>query len=195
MCSKCAFPFGCCVILACLIATACQNRGGVIEQVDDETGLTIVTNPEPMAFARADSRLSRSARDYVFVGPVEVSDHGVRQYYLWVAVASTIDRVYLQEAMITPDIIYIDLADQPMAFRLEPWGKRLPELADTQVYEPAVKPAAVLAGRITLDQLLLLAHEDLTSLKIAEQSQPGREYFLWKEGPPWPEFARYGDSR
>lgn len=192
---NCAFLRSSCIVLACLFASACQSSGGVIERRDEVTGLSIVTNPRPMTFARAENRLSRSARDYVFLGPVEIGEHGVSEYFLWVALASTIDRAYLHETTASADIIYIDLDGEPLAFELEPWAERLPGLSGLRIYAPAVKPAAVLAARITRDQLVLLARENIGNIRIAQGGQPSREYSLWNASRPWPEFARYADAR
>jgi hypothetical protein len=169
----------------------CESRGGVVERFDDTSGLTIVTEPRPLAFARTESRLSRSARDYVYLGPVEVNERGTLQYYLWVGVASTIDRSYAEEGIATPDRLFVDVDGAPVEFELGPWPERVPRLGQLRAYNPAVTPFAVLAARVTLDQLALLSRESLGRVRIAKAGGPTTEYFLWRESPPWPAFARY----
>ncbi len=69
--------------------------GGRLEQLDEQSGATIVRGPAVLVYARTEPRYSRSARDYVYLGPVETNRQGVREYFLWVGVATTIDRGFI----------------------------------------------------------------------------------------------------
>ena len=172
---------------------ACSGRGGVIERLDRDSGLTYVTDPSsPLAFARTEARFSRSARDYVYLGPVEINERGTRQYYLWVGIGSTIDRAFFEVSRTTPDRLFLELEGGPTEFELRPWDELVPRLDGAAVYKPAVEPQVVLGARITLDQLALLARESIPSVRVTIDAQPTTEYALWDAGAsPWPVFAGY----
>jgi hypothetical protein len=164
-------------VFACIAALGCQSNGGAIERLDSATGLTIVTERAPTAFARTETRFSRSARDYVYLGPVELNERGSREYFLWVGVGSTIDRNYLAAEATIPDLLYVDLDGEPMEFELVPWD------------EPAVAPVRGLAARVTLDQIKRISRGRPDSIRIARQGESTIEYFLWSEFTPWQSFA------
>jgi hypothetical protein len=184
-------------LVASLGLVACGGSGSVIERLDRNSGLTYVTDPSsPIAFARTEARFSRSARDYVYLGPVEINERGTRQYYLWVGIASTIDRSFLEISRTTPDRLYLALEGGPVEFELTAWDELLPPLAGAAVYKPAVAPQVVLGARITADQLALLARETIPSVRVTIDEQPTTEYPLWDEDAvPWPAFAAYAGDR
>ena len=176
-----------------MLVAGCQANGGIVERLDSSSGLTVVTERQPVAFARTESRLSRSARDYVYLGPVEINERGTREYLLWVGIASTIDREYLSATASQPDRLYLMVDGAPVEFELEPWGDRVPLLAELRIYDPAVAPQRVLAGRITRNQLALLAEADIASLRVATDDGPTIEYLFWGQDEHWPAFSSYSD--
>jgi len=178
-------------VLALVATAACQSGGGALERLDSATGLTIVTERAPAAFARTETRLSRSARDYVYLGPVEINERGAREYLLWVGIASTIDRNYLAAETTIPDLLYIDLEGEPMEFELEPWDQRVSALAGRVIYEPAVAPARSLAARVTLDQIRRISRGQPQRIRIAKQDASTIEYVLWADFSPWQAFAGF----
>jgi hypothetical protein len=178
-------------LVVCIAVSACQGGGGTVERLDSQSGLTIVTDREPVAFARTETRFSRSARDYVYLGPVELNERGAREYYLWVGIASTIDRNYLAAEATIPDLLYLNLAGEPMEFELTPWDERISQLARRTIYEPAVAPTVVLAARVTLDQLMRIAEAKPESIRIAGRDAPTMEYLLWNETSRWTAFASF----
>jgi hypothetical protein len=180
-------------LLVGLLPAACQSGGGVVERLDRDSGLTIVTDPEWLVFARTEGRYSRSARDYVYLAPMEINERGARQYYLWVGIASTIDRPFLEASIMTPDTLFLELAGAPVEFELKPWDEALPPLSAFEAYDAPVTPTIVLVARITVDQLLLLAGQELPGIRVAARDAPSTEYVLWEQRSPWTTFANYID--
>jgi hypothetical protein len=174
-----------------MAVAGCLSSGGTVERLDSQSGLTIVTDREPVAFARTDNRFSRSARDYLYIGPVELNERGAREYYLWVGVASTIDRNYLAGETTIPDFLYLDVAGAPMEFELKLWDERVSQLARRTIYESAVAPAVVLAARVTLDQLMLISEAKPESLRVAMRNATAIEYILWSDASRWATFAGF----
>lgn len=172
---------------ALVVAGGCQS-GGIVERLDRDTGLTLVTDPKLKVFARTETRLSRSARDYIYLGPVEVNERGRRSYYLWVGVASTIDRSFLSGESSMPEVLYVDLQGAPMEFELAPWGDRVRGLSADSLYDSAVTPEEVFAARVTLDQLSLIADGAPERIRVGKAQQPSIEYFVWGGHVEWPGF-------
>ena len=174
-------------ILAALAGCGSQTRI-VRERLDEPSGTTVRAGAEPMVFARTQPQYSRSGRDYLYLGPVETNRQGVREYYVWVGVATTLDRGYLVPPGAEPERVFVEVAGEPMELVLRPWSEREPRLRDARVYGTPVRLGAELAARVTLDQLLKLASEPLQSVRVVDRDGATREYYRWQEGSDWPAF-------
>lgn len=180
----------------CTLLVACQGTGGVVESLDGQTGLTVVTDAEAAVFARTRPQISRSARDYLYLGPVEVNEHGVREYFLWLALASTIDDAFTGARFTEPGQLIVEVEGEPMEFELQPWDRRLPRLAGRRLYDSVVAPESVLAARVTLDQITRLAGSEISSVRITFDRATSAEYWRWQENKVgWSEFSRYAGNR
>ena len=171
------------------LLAACGSSTRVVrERLDEASGITVRAGGEPMVFARTEVQYSRSGRDYLYFGPVETNRQGVREYYLWVGVATTIDRGYLAPPGELPEQVFVVVAGEPMDLAVKPWREREPGLRDRRVYGTPVKLRAELAARITLDQLRRLASEPLQSVRVVDHDGNERVYYRWHEGSDWPTF-------
>lgn len=176
--------------LSLVFASGCQSSGSIIERLDAPSGLTIVTDPALAVYARTEPRFSRSARDYIYLGPVEVNERGRREYFLWVGIGSTIDRDFLASESSIPDILYLDLRGAPVEFELTPWDQRLPRLAGRRIYDPAVTLGRIMAARVTRDQIALVSEGRPERVRVAHTDEPTIEYFLWGDQVEWTTFLR-----
>jgi hypothetical protein len=168
---------------------ACASETRVVrERLDEASGITVRAGGAPLVFARTETRYSRSGRDYLYFGPVETNRQGVREYYVWVGVATTLDRGYLVPPESEPERVFIEVAGEPMELALRPWRERQPGLRDARVYGTPVRLGAELAARVTLDQLLKLVSEPLHSVRVVDRDGATRAYYLWHEGSDWPAF-------
>ena len=177
------------LLALCLLVAACHAGGGVREALDTRTGVTWAADRAPMVFARTEARYSRSARDYVYVGPVEVNRQGTRDYYLWVGIATTLDRGYLAPAVDLPEKLYIDIGDEVLEFALQPWRLVVPIEGFEAAYPTAVALRALFAARVTSSQIELLARERPRAARVAGAGSQSREYLLWDEGSAWQGFV------
>lgn len=175
-------------MLSVLLA-ACHSTGGIRERLDARTGLTWTSDTAPVVYARTEARYSRSARDYLYIGPVEVNRQGARDYYLWVGIATTLDRGYLAPAMNAPDRLYVELGGELMEFPLQPWSTLTPLQADAAVYPTPVDVEAELGARVTASQIARLAAELPPVVRTSVPDSPTREYQRWDEELVWPGFA------
>lgn len=162
----------------------------VNERIDRSTGMTVLTANAPMVFARTESQYSRSARDYLYLGPMETNRQGTRDYYLWVGVATTLDRGYLAPNSEVPDVIFVDVQGELMEFKLRPLSELVPNLKLTLLYSTAVNVHSQLAARVTLHQLSLLSMETLESLLVGGPGTNTRLYRRWQDEQSWGGFFR-----
>ena len=176
------------VAAAFSVTAACQSTGNTYERFDERSGTTWVVGDAPLVFARTEPRYSRSARDYVYLGPVEVNRRGTREQFLWVGVATTLDRGFLAPEISDPDRIVVMVGGEPVELLLEPWSRRVPALEAIAVYEPSVRPRLQLAARTTRDQLSMLLGEGVDSLRIGAADSGMREFFRWNRDAAGSEF-------
>lgn len=165
---------------------ACAGGGGrVREQLDTTTGVTVTSDAEPIVYAKAEARYSRSARDYVYLGPVETNRQGVREYYLWVGIGTTLDRGFLAASLELPDALYGRIDGEFMEFPLRSWEALLPSSRRTAVYETGVRLQTQLAARVTLYQLQLLARAAPASIRLGTGGTTTQPYTRWDDADPW----------
>jgi hypothetical protein len=173
---------------AAIVVAACGGHRA-LSVLDESTGVTLVRGRAPLVFARTEPRYSRSGRDYVYLGPVETNRQGVREYYLWVGVGSTIDRGFLAPEAETPETLYLDLRGEPIELPLKPWREVVALGGRRSIYDVAVPLRAELAARVTLQQLTLLDTEPITSIRVAAGgSGIPRTYPRWDQGGGFADF-------
>jgi hypothetical protein len=73
-------------VLTTLLASCASlpNDAPVVEQLDDQTGLTIARLGKPLELYRENFR-KETAGKFAFMGPFETNQQGKRELYLWVA--------------------------------------------------------------------------------------------------------------
>lgn len=170
-------------------AAACQMGGSRTELLDSRTGTTVSVANSVMSYARTESRYSRAARDYVYLAPLETNRQGLREYFLWVGVATTLDRGFLAPTTELPDRLIATLQDEPIEFRLEPWT------ADVSAYSPPVELTAEFVARVTLDQLDMIARAQPESVLVGSRSGEARTYTRWDPSTPvWRDFDPLGSA-
>jgi hypothetical protein len=170
--------------------TACSGSAPVLERLDERAGLTLARAREPLVFARTEPRYSRSARDYLYVGPIETNRQGVREYFLWVGVATTLDRGFIAPATDLPTSLYVTVDDEPMELPLQPFGELVRRTTDAAIYATVVPLSGELAARVTLQQLELLDAAGLASVAVsASVGGPLRSYTRWDRGGNFGDFV------
>jgi hypothetical protein len=178
---------------AVLQLTGCQGTVGqlVPERFDENTGITYWSASRPMVFARQAGQYSRSARDYAYVGPVETNRQGIREYYLWVGVGSTLDRDYLALSREVPNALFIVTKGELMELKLMPWASGMPGLDAGHAYDTRVGLDSELVARVTRDQLELLAGEPTNTLLFGRDDGRPDRYELWRSSGAWDDFLQH----
>jgi hypothetical protein len=169
-----------CILLVAAAALAACAGGGRLQQLDEKSGATIVRGPDVLVYARTEPRYSRSARDYVYLGPVETNRQGVREYYLWVGVATTIDRGFIAPEAQRPRTLYLEVGGEPMELPLKSWRDLVPTGLKGSMYPTTVPVREELAARVTLQQLVLIGGAAPASVDLAgDEDNVARNFTRW----------------
>ncbi len=159
--------------------SACSTPSSLVhETLDPVTGVTVLRATAPVVLYHDNSGYAAHARDYVYLGPVEVNRMGSYSYYLWLGIWSTIryeDRQSEQRDGFESVILFVDGEPLPLEFA----GWTLDAIGVTEpVYVKPVASAADAYYRVTMDQIRLIAEADVIQLH-AGTAKP-RTYALWE---------------
>ena len=169
-------------LLTAAVAACSGSGGALVETLDERAGMMIVRSREPLVFARTEPRYSRSARDYLYLGPLATNRQGVREHYLWVGVATTLDRGFIAPAADAPRMLYVTVGGEPMELPLRPIGEVVRSTGDRPLYSTTVPLRAELAARVTLQQLELIDAERPASVAVQVDGESApRAYTRWDD--------------
>jgi hypothetical protein len=179
-------------ILLSAALVACQGLGGgatLVEGLDQATGVTFRTEPQAVVYASTESQYSRSGRDYLYLGPVQINRQGRYEYLLWVGAATTLDRGYLAPAPVLPVRIFVDLPDDLMVLELKAWRERMPN-AGRAPYAPRVALIDALGASVTRSQLAVLNEAAPETIRAIDAEGRARIYERWPNAKAalWPVF-------
>ena len=168
-------------VIAASFLAACGSSGPLVEQkLDAVTGVTITRSTAPTVLYRDNSAHAAHARDYVYLGPVEINRMGSNSYYLWLGIWSTMQDDIRSSQRDGFDTVIIYADGEPLPLELAGWT-----LDAIGVSEPVyVKPVASAADayyRVTVDQIRLIAESSDIQLRVGT-ARP-KSYTLWdKQG-------------
>jgi hypothetical protein len=177
-----------------VLLTACQTAQ-TVEQLDRASGVTWQAIKEPAAYARTDARYSRAARDYVFVGPVEINTRGFREYFLWVGTGTTLDRGFVAPEIGFPERLIVEIAGEPIVLDLSVWSDLMPASSQIEPYDPSVKPTYAFGARVTRDFLARLSTAHPETILLESEAMPTITFFAWKPMTDWSGFSGSVASR
>jgi hypothetical protein len=140
------------------------------------TGVTVTHATAPIVLYHDNSSYAAHARDYVYLGPVEINRMGVYSYYLWLGIWSTIsdaERSFQRDGFESVTV-YAD--GEPLQLELVGWT--LESIGVSQpVYVKPVASAADAYYRVTIDQIRLIA--DAREIELHAGTSPVRVYLMW----------------
>lgn len=169
-----------CIPIWLTMLAACSGTEPLVsEKLDKNTGVTVMRATAPLVLYSDNSAYAAHARDYVYLGPIEVNTMGARLHYLWLGIWSTIR----DDERLSPDrggfdsvVLFVD--GEPLPLELAGWT-----LDAIGVSEPVyVKPVASAADAyyyVTLDQVRLLATAQQIDLRVGAVRPT--VYELWDE--------------
>ena len=164
-------------ILIALLGAGCVTTSTLVEEkLDLGTGVTVTHSTAPIVLYRDNSSYAAHARDYVYLGPVEINRMGEYSYYLWLGIWSTIsdaDRSYQRDGF---ESITLYADGEPLQLELVGWT-----LESIGVSEPVyIKPVASAADayyQVTIDQIRVIANA--REIELHAGTAPVRVYLMW----------------
>ncbi|MDH3439550.1 MAG: hypothetical protein OEM63_02270 [Gammaproteobacteria bacterium] len=141
----------------------------------DSSGLTVVTESAAVVFANPARTLASGARDYAYLGPVEINRMGHRQYYFWVGLASTIDQDYLQRDLPNADTLVLIVNGEPMSLPLSEWQTDL----DVPPYESSAPVYRVFSADTSISQIHRIADAEFVELYLLAGDELDARYLPW----------------
>ena len=83
-----------------------------------------------ITLARPAPRFSETARDYLYLAPVEVNEQGTRRHYIWLGLATTVDHAWLWAEPGVPETLVLVFDGLPVALPLSAWDEAPPSVRD-----------------------------------------------------------------
>ncbi len=141
----------------------------------DSSGITVVALPDAVVLAHRLPTVAAGAREYVFIGPVEINNMGRRDYFLWLSLASTIDRDFVGVPYTGASQLVLLVDNEPMQFAVKPWRTAL----DTPPYVSSAPIHETLAAQATLDQIHKIANASTVEVHLVDETNSNARYHLW----------------
>jgi hypothetical protein len=181
----CLFKIGVMALGSTVFCACAPSEEVARERLDESSGVTYSAARQALVYARTDARYSRSTRDYLYVGPMESNRQGLREYYLWVGIATTLDRGYLAPVAVEPQVLYMVVDGELMEFPLSAWQVSDSHGTTGAIYDTPVEIGASFAARVTRNQLDIIAASRPESLTLKTRDGATRVFYRWADGRDW----------
>lgn len=148
------------------------------ESLDYGTGVTLTRSTAPVVLYRDNSGHAAYARDFVYLGPIEVNRQGRYTYYLWLGIWSTLDDAsrWAQRDGFESIVLYAD--GEPLQLELAGWSADAIG-ASRPVFVKPVASAADAYYPVTVDQIRMIA--EARDLELQTTSPPSARYVRWRD--------------
>lgn len=165
-------------VWALVLAGCSSSVPSVREQLDPVTAVTTTRAGAPLVLYRDNSARAAYARDYVYLGPIEVNRMGERRYFLWLGIWSTLGDAYIDAAADGFEGIALYADGEPLLLEATGWT-----LEAIGVTEPLyVKPVASAVDAyypVTLDQVRMIANA--RDIRLQTTSARSETYLPWDD--------------
>lgn len=155
----------------------------------DSSGVTVSTIAAVTILAHSLPAVAAGARDYAYIGPVEINNMGSRDYYLWISLASTIDREFLRLNTADTKTLLLMIDGEPMQFSVTRWRTVL----DAPVYSTSAPVYATLEAQTTVDQIHRIATADSIEVHLVADTNSGARYTFWNGD--WSAWRTFSETR
>lgn len=175
------------IAITAMLLSACATTPSSVSRLD-AGGRTVVALSDTILLAHAVPALAAGARDYAYIGPVEINRMGNRRHYFWLGLASTIDRTRggLEPAVPVALVLLVD--GTPMRFPLGEWPADL----DPPPYPTTIPVYATLAAPASLDQIRRIARASNVEAEIQDDSGAEARYLTFNGD--WTDWSAFPDG-
>jgi len=163
--------------LVVVVIAACGSSAPLTaDQLDPRTGVTVTRSTVPLVLYRDNSAQAAYARDFVYVGPLQVNRMGNYSYYLWLGIWSSLrDRdVPARRDGFETIVIFAD--GEPLRLELEGWTPDSIGVSQP-VYNKPTALAADAYYAITMDQIRVIAQA--RDIRLHSSGTHGESYEPW----------------
>jgi len=148
----------------------------VADKMDPVTGVTITSASKPLVFYRDRSAQAAYARDYIYLGPIEVNNMGQRNYYIWLGIWGTSDSTDKSAQLDDFESIVVFADGEPLSLDVKGWTPESIGIS-TPVYAKPVASSTDGYYRVTIDQIRLIA--EASDLEVRAGSVRPQRYSPW----------------
>lgn len=164
------------LVLALSLAACSGTTALVVDRLDPVMGVTVTSTTKPLVFYRDRSAQAAYAKDYVYLGPIEVNNMGHRNYFLWLGIWSSSDSADRSSQMNDFETVVVFADGEPLSLEVDGWTPESIGLSESTY----VKPAATATDgyyRVTIDQIRLIA--EARDLEVRAGSTHPQSYTAW----------------
>jgi hypothetical protein len=155
------------LVLATLLLGGCGSSGPLVsDQLDPVTGVTVTRSTVPLVLYRDHSALAAHARDFVYVGPIQVNRMGNYNHFLWLGIWSTMQDQNISEQRDGFESIVVFADGEPLRLELHGWTRSSIGVSE-HVYPAPTATAANAYYAVTLDQIRLITQARDISLRTS----------------------------
>jgi len=168
------------ILLMAALASCASSQSPVDQHLDPLTGVTVTRASAPIVFFRDNSALAAYARDYVYLGPLEVNRMGSHQYYLWLGIWSTMregrDDTRWRDGF---ESVTLFADGEPMPLEIAGWTAESIGMSEHAYVKP-VASAMDAYYLVTIDQIRLIA--EASDLRLRAGASSVDSYLPWESG-------------
>jgi len=164
------------LVVALTLAACGGTTPAVSDRLDPLTGVTVTSAAKPLVFYRDRSAQAAYAKDYVYLGPVEVNNMGRRDYFIWLGIWGSSDSADRSSQMDDFESIVVYADGEPLNLEIKGWTPASIGLSES-VYVKPVASATDGYYRVTIDQIRLMA--EARDLEIRAGSTRPQRYTPW----------------
>jgi hypothetical protein len=166
-----------CAVTAAYLAACGGSKPLIQNGLDPRTGATVTHTSEPVIFFRDRSAYAAQARDYVYVGPVEVNTMGQRKYFLWLGAWSSIKNSGRAAVREDFEIVVVFADGEPLDLQVAGWNPATIGISESVYVKPVALAIDAYYG-VTIDQIRMIA--EARNLEIRTGPSASDRYQAWE---------------
>lgn len=164
-------------LIVALVLAACSGTSELVsDRLDPLTGVTVTSATKPLVFYRDRSAQAAYAKDYVYLGPIEVNNMGHRDYFIWLGIWGSSDSADRSSQMNDFETVVVYADGEPLSLEVDGWTPESIGLSESAYVKP-VASATDGYYRVTIDQIRLMA--EARDLEVRAGSTYPQHYAPW----------------
>ena len=168
-------------LIVALVLAACGGTSELVsDRLDPLTGVTVTSATKPLVFYRDRSAQAAYAKDYVYLGPIEVNNMGHRDYFIWLGIWGSSDSADRSSQMNDFETVVMLADGEPLTLEVKGWTLSAIGTSDP-VYAKPVASATDAYYSVTIDQIRLIA--EARDIEIRAGTTSAKQFIPWDTSP------------